>query len=96
MEHYNKEEKELIEWYESESDNFISVGDQELDRLREIFRSNLKRKSEPYTEVSFTVNSNDFALFKDKAEKMGVPYKSLLAFFVNKYATTTKNERSSD
>jgi len=65
---YDEEEKELIKWYESKSDNFVAVGDQELDRLREIFRSNLKRKSEPYTEVSFAINSDDFALFGNSGE----------------------------
>ena len=96
MKYYSEEEKEFIEWYKIESDNFVTVGDTEIDRLQAIIRSDLKRHSEQYTEVSFDVNSNDLALFKNRAERLGIPYKSLLAFLLHKHATTMGYSKSSD
>ena len=92
MKYYDEDEKEFIDWYVRESDSFVSVGEEEVNRLQEIFEADLEHHNAPYTKVSFNVNSDDLVLFKQRAEKIGIPYKRLLALLVHKYASTSKNE----
>ena len=85
MKYYDEEEKELVEWYESESDNFKPVSSKEDRRLQAIFQQNLKDRRKKDARVNFRVNSHDLALFKAKALREGISYQSLLAQIVHKY-----------
>lgn len=85
MKYYDDEEKELIEWYESESDNFIPVSIEEDKRLQAVFQQDLKDRRKKDARVNFRVNSHDLALFKAKALREGISYQSLLAQIVHKY-----------
>lgn len=76
MKYYDEEEKELIELYKREYDNFIKVDERELNRLRAIFREDLDFQLDNFTEVSFLVNSHDLKLFKEKQKEWGYPIKS--------------------
>ena len=76
MKYYNDEEKELIEWYESESDNFIPVSSEENMRFQAIFQQDLIDRRKKDARVNFRVNSRDLALFKAKALREGISYQS--------------------
>ena len=85
MKYYDNEEKELIDWYESESDNFKPVSIEEEKRIQAIFQQDLKDRQRKDARVNFRVNSRDLALFKAKALQEGINYQSLLAQIVHKY-----------
>ena len=95
MNYFDEEEKQLIEWYEREFDNFIKVDEREINRLRAIFREDLDHQSVNYTEVSFPVNGHDLKLFKEKAKRMGISYKKLLALLVHRYTIEKKTDTNS-
>ena len=91
MKFYDDEEKELIEWYESESDNFKPVSDKEDSRLQAIFQQDLIDRRKKDARVNFRVNSRDLALFKAKALREGISYQSLLAQIVHKYTQSNQS-----
>jgi len=95
MNYFDEEEKQLIEWYEREYDNFFKVDERELNRLRAIFREDLDSQLENYTEVSFSVNSHDLKLFIEKAKRMGISYKKLLALLVHQYTIEKETDTNS-
>jgi len=78
--------KRLIEWYESEENNFIPVADEEQERIKAIFKKDIKERDRKDARVNFRVNSYDLALFKAKARQEGLNYQSLLAQLIHKYA----------
>jgi len=84
--YYDQEEKELIEWFEEEHDNFVSVSGEEKERVRDVFRSDVARRTTKDARITFRVNSHDLSLFKAKAQREGISYQTLLAQIVHKYA----------
>ena len=84
--YYDDDEKELIEAYESEADNYIPVSKEEESRIKELFRMDIEDRYRKDARVNFRVNSYDLTLFKAKALREGVSYQTLLAQIVHKYA----------
>lgn len=91
MENYDDEEKELIDWYESEENNFKPVSIEEKSRIQAIFQQDLKDRKKKDARVNFRVNSLDLALFKAKALREGISYQSLLARIVHKYTQSNNS-----
>ena len=85
MKYYDEEEKELIEWYEKDADNFQPVDKQEEERLKALFQKGIEERQRKDTRVNFRINSRDLALFKAKALEKGVSYQTLMTELVRDY-----------
>ncbi len=92
MSYYDEEEKELIDWYEKETDSFQSVGQEEKDRLKKLFEKGLKERRKKDARVNFRINSRDLALFKAKALERGVSYQTLMTELVREYIKSSENK----
>lgn len=85
MKYYDKEEKELIDWYEEEHDNFKPVAPSEEERLKGIFRKGIAERQRKDARVNFRINSRDLTLFKARALREGVSYQNLISQLIRRY-----------
>lgn len=79
------EEKELIEFYES--DKWVSISTPSLiDKYRKIARNTLQQKK----IIDIEISSEDLTLLKEESLKKGFSYKSLIAAILHEHASQFK------
>ena len=81
-----EEEKHI----ENEADNYISMRGEKRKRIENIIENTRKNKA-----ISLRLTNFDLEKIKEKAEKEGIPYQTLITNVIHKYVTNQlydKNE----
>lgn len=87
MNHNLNSEEQIIE---DNLENFESVSDEKRNRIESIIETTKKNKA-----ISMRMSAFDLDLLKEKAQREGMPYQTLLNTIVHKYVTNQlvdKNE----
>ena len=87
----DKYEKEILKSYENGEWQEIDDMDKELDKHQEYAEETFKKNK----RVNIRLTQKDLDLIKIKAMEEGVPYQTLMASVLHKYATN-KFSRSND
>lgn len=75
----DKEEKEIVESYDS--DAWVSVGDEKKEELREAAKNSLLKKK----RINIRLTEKDYHDIQVKAMEEGVPYQTLISSIIHKY-----------
>lgn len=75
----DKEEKEIVESYDS--DEWVSAGDEKKEELREAAKNSLLKKK----RINIRLTEKDYHDIQVKAMEEGVPYQTLISSIIHKY-----------
>ncbi|NIS38043.1 antitoxin [Candidatus Saccharibacteria bacterium] len=75
-----------LDRYEQEIENNISEYQSASDKKRKEIK-NIINKAKQKKSVSLRLNRQDLDMLKQKAEKEGIPYQTLIASVLHKYVT---------
>lgn len=70
------------QWFEDHAEEFVPVSREEFNKIKEAIE---RRKKD--TVLSIRVNSYDLEHIKQKAQKLGVKYQTLISEFLHKLAS---------
>ncbi len=74
----DREEKEI----EREFENYKPVSRGKKNQINKIIKGSQKRRP-----VSLRINENDLKKLKEKADKTGLPYQTMISVVIHKYVT---------
>ena len=82
MARLDQEERELLESFERDEWRPISGQEEELERYREYARATFKKDK----RVNIRMSGKDLDALKTRALEQGIPYQTLMASVLHKYA----------
>lgn len=77
-----KEEQELVESFEREEWRSVKGGEAEIERYREYARATFKKDM----RVNIRMSRKDLEALQKRALEEGIPYQTLMASILHKYA----------
>lgn len=78
----DKEEQELVESFEREEWRSVKAGEAEIERYREYARATFKKDM----RVNIRMSRKDLEALQKRALEEGIPYQTLMASILHKYA----------
>jgi len=82
MSRLDREEKELLESFERDEWRSVAGEEAEFQRYRKYARATLKKDR----RVNIRISSNDLETIQKRAMEEGIPYQTLIASILHKYA----------
>jgi len=86
----DREEKELLESFEREEWRSVTGGEAKFQRYREYARATFKKDR----RVNIRISSKDLEDLQKRALEEGIPYQTLIASILHKYAGGRLTEKA--
>jgi predicted DNA binding CopG/RHH family protein len=78
---YDKEEKDILDAYESGNMKLSSPSKKEIETIKAIAKSTLKKDK----RITIRLYDHDFKGIQKKALEMGIPYQTLISGLIHRY-----------
>jgi predicted DNA binding CopG/RHH family protein len=77
----NKEEKTLLDAYDSDKWKSIENGEEQINKFQDIAQRSLKKDK----RINIRINNNDLLELKRKAMHEGIPYQTFIRSILHKF-----------
>ena len=78
---YNKEEKDILDAYESGRMNLSTPSKEEIENIKAMAKSTFKKDK----RVTIRLYDHDYKGIQKKAMEIGVPYQTLISGIIHRY-----------
>ncbi len=78
---YNKEEKDILDAYESGRMKFSTPSKKEIENIKAMAKNTFKKDK----RVTIRLYDHDYKGIQKKAMEMGVPYQTLISGIIHRY-----------
>ncbi len=89
---YDKEEKNIIDAYESGKMKLSTPSRKELEKIKAIAKSTFKKDK----RISLRLYEHDYIGIQKKALEMGIPYQTLISGIIHRYVEGDLISRTSN